>query len=262
MASRRLRWPFLKAVAALAARYGPPRPLPAQGAFELILWENVAYLAGPERREQAFRELRARVGTSPSAILGAPEDVLRAIASAGIMADRQTAKLRVSAEIALREFDSDLGPVLRLDFKQARKALARFPSIGEPGAEKILLLTRSHPVLALDSNGLRVLLRLGIGEEKKSYSASYRSAQQAAMAEAGRGYGPLLRAHHLLRRHGEETCRRSRPRCETCPLSAGCSYFQRGRRSQRRPPLVASLTNSTRTTASRRAGSGAARKCS
>ena len=41
------------------------------------------------------------------------------------------------------------------------------------------MLTRSYPLLALESNGLRVLLRLGFADEKKSYSASYRGVQQA-----------------------------------------------------------------------------------
>jgi endonuclease-3 len=216
---------------ALAVRHGSPRAIPARGAFELLLWENVAYLADDERRAAAFRELKARVGTSPEAIAAAPDAALRAVASAGIMADQQVRKLRVSAEIALREFGGDLRAVLKSDFAQARKALARFPSIGEPGAEKILLLTRSHPVLALDSNALRVLLRLGFGEEKKSYQASYRSAQQAATADLGKGFSGLTRAQALLRRHGQATCKRTNPRCDECPLTAGCDYYRRGRRA-------------------------------
>ncbi len=230
MAKAFRRVPLRKAVAALEARYGPPRPPPAKGAFELILWENIAYLANDERRAAAFRELKARAGTSPQAIAGAADELLHAIASAGMLADQQVRKLRVSAELAQREFGGDLQPELRRDFKEARKALARFPAIGEPGAEKILLLTRSHPMLALDSNGLRVLLRLGFGGEKKSYSASYRSAQQAAMAELGKGYAELIGAHLLLRLHGQATCKRSRPRCEECPLAGGCAYSRRGRR--------------------------------
>jgi endonuclease III len=230
MAQAFRRVPLRRALAALATRHGPPRPSPAKGPFELILWENVAYLAADERRLAAFRALKSRVGTTPRALAGAADELLHAIASAGIMAGGQVRKLRMSAELALREFGGDLEPVLRRGFEEARKALARFPAIGEPGAEKILLLTRSHPVLALDSNGLRVLLRLGVGDEKKSYSASYRSAQQAAMAELGKGYAELIGAHLLLRRHGQATCKRSRPRCEECPLAGGCEYFRRGRR--------------------------------
>jgi endonuclease III len=32
----------------------------------------------------------------------------------------------------------------------------------------------------------------------------------------------VQRAHLLLKRHGQELCRRTRPRCAECPLAAGC----------------------------------------
>jgi adenine-specific DNA glycosylase len=35
----------------------------------------------------------------------------------------------------------------------------------------------------------------------------------------------LIRAHQLLREHGQELCRRSRPSCERCPLSDVCLYY-------------------------------------
>lgn len=225
------RFALPRIVKQLQARYGKPRPLPAKSAFELILWENVAYLANDARRAQAFRDLKARVGTTPEAIAQAPEAVLVEIAGGGILPEQQAGKLRVAAALALEKFGGTLDAVLGAEARVAKKALARFPAIGEPGAEKILLLTRSQPVLALDSNGLRVLQRIGFGEEAKSYSASYASAQKDAMAEAGKDYDLLIAAHHLLRRHGQETCKRSRPRCDVCPVAPGCLYFLRGRPS-------------------------------
>ncbi len=67
--------------------------------------------------------------------------------------------------------------------RKPRKRCKKFPRIGEPGAEKILLFSQSYPVLALESNGLRVLLRLGFGEERKNYSVSYKLAQAAAQSQ-------------------------------------------------------------------------------
>jgi hypothetical protein len=98
----------------------------------------------------------------------------------------------------------------------------------EPGAEKILLLTRTCPVLALESNGLRVLLRLGFGEEKKSYSTTYRLLQNAAGDGLDKDHHWLIQAHLLLRLHGQELCRRAEPMCDKCPLAADCEYYQRG----------------------------------
>jgi endonuclease-3 len=106
----------------------------------------------------------------------------------------------------------------------SEKALKRFPSIGDPGAEKILLFTRSYPVMALDSNGLRVLCRVGFAEEQKNYSATYRLVQDAIHEQLPRDCDSLIRAHQLLRQHGQELCKRSKPRYSECPLRQDCNY--------------------------------------
>ena len=51
-----------KTIALLRKHYGEPEPPPADDPFELILWEQVAYLASDERRVEAFERLAAKVG--------------------------------------------------------------------------------------------------------------------------------------------------------------------------------------------------------
>ena len=87
------------------------------------------------------------------------------------------------------------------------------------------MFTRSQPVLALDSNGLRVLLRLGFGAEKKNYAASYRSAQEALADQLPRDRDALIRAHQLLRQHGQELCRRSRAGVRPVPAPQRMPVF-------------------------------------
>src|SRR5262249_44624403 len=128
--------------------------------------------------------------------------------------------------IAAEDFGGNLKPILRLPLTEAKKALRKFPSIGEPGAEKILLFAGSHPVLALDSNGLRVVLRLGFGKEEKSYAKSYRSVQDALAPGLPLDTAFLTEAHQLLRRHGQELCKTSHPKCEACPLNEQCAYYR------------------------------------
>jgi len=222
------RIPLPRVVERLQSHYGRPRVAKPGGPWEMILWENVAYLADDDRRQQAFQALKKRVGTGPEQILSASDEALLEVTRHGILADQFIKKLRKCAQIALEEFDGDLRPVLKLPLPKAKKALQKFPGIGEPGAEKILLFTRTYPVLALESNGLRVLLRLGFGEEKKSYSATYRLVQQAVEQGLDKDYPWLIEAHLLLRQHGQELCRRSNPMCDKCPLSADCEYYRRG----------------------------------
>lgn len=216
-----------RALDKLEKLHGPPEPPPSTDPFALVLWENVAYLATDEKRATAFRRLKKEVGLRPENVLAAPAARLYDIASAGIKPEIKAAAMREAAKIAIttKELEGDVRRALSLPVRKAIAILKKFPSIGEPGAEKILLFSRTHPRFALESNGLRVLLRLGYGEEQKSYSTSYRSAREAAAPEIPTDLDGLIRAHQLLRRHGQEVCKRSHPLCEICPLQEDCAYF-------------------------------------
>lgn len=218
-----------KIIEQLEAHYGPQKPPKLAGPWEMILWENVAYLADDERRLKAFRTLKKDVGIKPDEILDATDKDLREVAGQGILAPQFAEKLRKCAQIAIEEFGGSLKQVLKWPVAKANKALRRFPGIGEPGAEKILLFTRTSHVLALESNGVRVLVRLGFDKERKSYSTTYRLVQQAVAEEVRADYDWLIQAHLLLRRHGQELCKRSKPLCDLCPLRAECDYFKKAR---------------------------------
>jgi endonuclease III len=206
----------------LASVYGEPVPPPRRSVFELLLLDNVAYLVDDTRRSAAFEALTRDVGVRPEQILNASPEALEGAAGAGILPEHQAQKLRRIAELATEQPLDDLAD---LSLRDAKRVLMRFPSIGEPGAEKILLLSRSHPVLGLDSNGVRALTRLGIVEESSSYAATYRNVQRAVEPYLQKGFDWLIRAQLLLRQHGQELCRRSRPRCDRCPLTDHCAYY-------------------------------------
>lgn len=222
--------PFQRIIAKLKGFYGAPRPPKTTDPFEMILLENVAYLVGDEQRAEAFDALRERVGLSPVDVVTAPDERLLEVARlGGMLPASRVEKLRRIANIALQEFDGDLGSILKLPAPKAKRALKKFPGIGNPGAEKILLFTRTQPVLALESNGLRAMMRLGYGEEQKTYSATYRSVQEAVEPELKNDFDWLIEAHQLLRRHGQELCKRSEPRCAECPLKLNCRFYQLSR---------------------------------
>jgi endonuclease III len=216
--------PLPQVIERLAAFYGEPDPPEVTDPWEMILWENIAYLADDARRREAMSMLRNQVGTTPEQILSAPSDRLLAVGGHGILPENTVAKIRRAAEIAIREFDGDLSQILDCPPAQAKKAVKKFPAIGDPGAEKILLFGRVLPVLALESNGLRVLVRLGFGEEKPNYATTYRLVQDAIEGEIIKEYPWLIKAHQLLRRHGQDLCKRSKPRCGECPLRKECPW--------------------------------------
>src|SRR5580700_5736797 len=209
----------------LSKFYDAPAPPAVTDPFQQVLWENVAYLADDKKRAAAFSALRKTVGLRPESILNAkPEKLLAVTRMGGMVPEVRAQRLRQSAEIVQILLHGKLDAVLAESLPKAKKTLRRFPTIGEPGAEKILMFAGKYPVLGLESNGLRVLLRLGFAEEQKSYSASYRGVKNAISDQLPRDRKSLVAAHQLLRKHGQELCKRNRPLCDECPLRDSCDY--------------------------------------
>jgi len=212
-----------RAVESLRKHYGPLAGPPTADPFGLILLENIAYLATPARRREAFRQLEQTIGTSPASITAATSLALERVTAHGILKGHFAAKLRECARIAVSDFGGDLDAVTRRPLNEAKRALRTFPGIGEPGAEKILLFAGQHALRAPDSNALRVLARLGLIQEEKSYARMYAAGREAA-ANLPADPGVMQEAHLLLQHHGQTLCRRSAPRCEPCPLVRLCAY--------------------------------------
>jgi hypothetical protein len=112
---------FSKLVDKLQQHYGAPPPPPATEPLELIIWENIAYLASDNRRAEAFATLKRSIGTRAEQILAALHSALAAIGKAGILPDVSAEKLLTIARIAHEEFQSDVGSVLRKPLPQAKR---------------------------------------------------------------------------------------------------------------------------------------------
>ena len=211
------------------ARLYPP-VFPITDPLALIVWDNVGYLISDDRRRSLFEELSQRVGLGAARLTEASQDILFDIASRGGMrpADR-VERLRHIGRLAL-EAGGDLASALRLASPaKARALLKRFPGIGDPGADKILLFCGVDTRPALESNGVRAMVRLGYAVEGASYAHAYKSAVSAL-----RDLGPpererLVEAFHVLRAHGQALCKRSAPVCLSCPFESACAHAWRRR---------------------------------
>jgi len=221
----------------LRRHYGESAAPPAHGPFELVLWENACYLLPDTRRLEVFRALGNTVGLNAQAIHTAPDAVLLPLAiRGGMRPETRVFRWREIARITLTQFDGDLNSILRKPYAEAKRALKQFPNIGDPGAEKILLLCGIANGLPLESNGLRVLVRLGRGRLQKSYGATYRSVQDDLLPELPKTPEQLLEAHLLLREHGKVLCKEKAPMCPKCPVARGCDYAAKRAASFSRSP--------------------------
>ncbi len=210
--------------------YGKPKAPKLTDAYELVLHRNAGYPQSDVNCHKGFAALKKEIGLTPAKILAAPVEKLRhALRSGGIVPELRAQRLREIAARVETEFAGDLDAVLKRPPAEAKKALRKFPTLGEAGAEKILLFTDTAPVAAVPSNCIHVPLRLGFGTENKSWAASYKSAQEAIRADLPETCAAQLRAYLLFKQHGQTLCKSARPKCAECPVADECGYFARER---------------------------------
>ncbi len=217
--------------------YGPQKAVGPADPYEMILYLNSGYPATDASCSKGFEALKREVGLKPQEILTASNAKLaKLLRLGGIVPEQRAARLHEIARKVKSAFGGDLKAELKKRVEEkhqtgkgihsAKKVLREFPVIGEPSADKILLFSKLAPVAAVPSACLGVPMRIWFGKEGKSYSADYRKVREKLDAELARTFEARLRAYLLLKKHGQEICKRSAPKCEICPLTAQCAFIQ------------------------------------
>ena len=67
-----------------------------------------------------------------------------------------------------------------------------------------------------------MLVRLGFGADARDYGTSYRLTNENVGAETGGDAAFCLEAHLVLRRHGQDVCKRTKPACGACAVADLC----------------------------------------
>jgi endonuclease III len=210
----------------LEKSYGELNPPWPSDPYEMIVWTNCGYPASDVKCIRGFAAIKEEIGVKPEQILRAPKaKLVRVLRDSTMIPQLGAERLKEIARMVQKDHGGDLKTAIRGPLPVARKILKKFPVIGDPGADKILLFTKTAPLPAVPSNCPEVPLRLGFGEEDKNYTKSYRSIQHALGADLPETFAARQRAYLLLKRHGQEICKRSKPLCERCPLTEDCVYF-------------------------------------
>src|SRR5215813_13560206 len=201
----------------LEAFYGKQEPCWPSDPYLFLLWWYCGYPASDVTCTKGWKELTGKMGTDPEAILAArPATLAAALRPGGILPEIRAERVKEVAARIKNEFDRDLRAALNGSITKVRKILKSFPSIDDPGVDRILLFGGIQPVAAVPSNCPGVLERIQRGREEKNYKASYRETQRMIEDEIPPAFDARIRAYLLLKRHGQELCKRSNPKCNQC----------------------------------------------
>jgi len=210
----------------LESFYGVQKTTWPTDPYEFALWWLSGYPQSDTNCAKGWAGLTSVMGTSPEEILLAPPKKLSdAIKPGGMVPEVRAQRMK---EVALRvqnEFGGDLrAAIASAPVAEARKILKKLPNIADPGADRILLFARIAPIAAVPSNNVHPLVRILHGRERENYGVNYKQAKADIEAQTPERFAPRIRGYLLLKVHGQALCKRTKPKCEECPVNHECAF--------------------------------------
>ena len=198
----------------LSAALGPMNWWPAKTPFEMIVGAILTQSTAWTNVEQALANLQRAGLLKPSGLERVSEARLaRLIRPSGYF--RQKAKkLKAFVAYLRKRHGGSLARMFRTPTAELREQLLAVHGIGPETADSILLYAGGHPVFVVDAYTHRILDRHRLARGNPDYHA-VQGLFQSNLPKDPALYNEF---HALLVNVGKNWCRKSRPRCEECPL--------------------------------------------
>ena len=211
----------------LEAFHGRQTPSFPTDPYLFLVWWYCGYPQSDAACSKGWESLRREIGTEPGQLLAAnPTKLANALKPGGMVPELRAMRLKEIVERIEKEFGGDLAQGLKgRPIAKVRAALKKFPSIADPGADRILLFGGMSPVAAVPSNCPYVLVRIRLGIERENYGVNYKEAQRMIADGVAAKFDARARAYLLLKCHGQRVCKRTNPTCGECPVAGECAYF-------------------------------------
>lgn len=99
--------------------------------------------------------------------------------------------------------------------------LQKLPGVGRKTANVIASVIYNMPAMAVDTHVFRVAARIGLTEKARTPLATEKQLVNYFPEDK------IYIAHHWLILHGRYICVARRPKCEICPITHICAYFEK-----------------------------------
>lgn len=99
--------------------------------------------------------------------------------------------------------------------------LVKLPGVGRKTANVISSVVFNNPAMAVDTHVFRVSNRLGLTSRATTPLAVEKQLVKFLPKET------IAIAHHWLILHGRYICLARKPKCEICPITYFCKYFEK-----------------------------------
>jgi len=210
----------------LLRTYGE-RPLtPRRKPMHELISTMLSHRTTGHNEALAFKRMWKRFG-SWEAIRDAPvEELIQAIAPANFAEAKAPNIKETLRRIIAAQGEPTLDFLRDLSLEEGLRWLMSLPGVGIKTASLVLLFCFGKPALPVDTHVHRVSQRLGLIGPKVNPTAAH------ALLQALLPPDPhiLYNFHVNVLRHGQQVCVWGVPRCDRCPLTDLCDWYQQHRK--------------------------------
>ena len=195
--------------------FGPQHWWPGESPFEVIVGAVLVQNTNWQNVKRAIDNLREADVLQPHALYEVPpgelEELIRPAGYFRIKARR----LRSVLEFLVERYDGSLATMFASDRFTLREELLAVHGIGPETADSILLYAGELPVFVVDTYTHRVMTRHGWVD----FDTDYHRIQDHFQSGLPEDVALYNEYHALLVRLGKEYCRKTKPKCDACPLA-------------------------------------------
>jgi endonuclease-3 len=202
--------------------YGQPQRPPKDAVSQLVA-TILSQATTDTQTARSFAELRRRF-PSWTQVRDAPvSQIARAIHSSGLSYQKAPRIKQALQHITQVRGKIDLRFLEQMPAEQGKQWLMQIAGVGPKTASIVLLFCFAKPLFPVDTHIYRVTKRLGWIPPNATAAKAHELLRTAVP--------PRLhyRLHLNLIEHGRAICQARRPRCEVCPLTDLCEYYQKVR---------------------------------
>jgi len=215
----------------LEARYGEVPEIEPRDAMDELICCILSQHTSDANSFPAFDRLKAELPNWEGVLAAGPLRVADIVRTAGLA--NQKAK---SIDACLRAIYDRTGGfsidhLKAMPMREAREWLEQLPGVGPKTASIVLCFAFGMGAIPVDTHVFRVGWRLGFYDEKIGADKAHDVLLKIVPPEWA------LRFHVALIRHGRGACSAPLPKCEICPITEFCGWFQAGGPAKRREEM-------------------------
>ena len=157
---------------------------------------------------------------TPEALAASHFDELQPYIKSVSYPNNKTKHLLGMAQMLVRDFNSRVPATV--------EELQKLPGVGRKTANVISSVIFNQPTMAVDTHVFRVSKRLGLATQTAKTPLEVEKQLVRHIPDQYVG-----KAHHWLILHGRYICVARKPKCEQCPLTGFCRYYEKHVNSKR-----------------------------